>query len=177
MQKRKQSRFKYHYFSFYYFQFKQNVVWVVAGFVCFYFFHIYMVISVNYLQIWQCVLLTSVILPVTVYMYIFTLSLYFLFLSMFSLLQSYSHRLTFRCAHTHTFKVTADIVFTTICNGNFWYSNETCGNLRLLHFFQVVGGMTWCITTCNFDIDVDLLFQENSTIGQKMCVMLLMTTF
>uniref|UniRef100_A0A3Q2P861 Coiled-coil domain-containing protein 93 n=1 Tax=Fundulus heteroclitus TaxID=8078 RepID=A0A3Q2P861_FUNHE len=27
--------------------------------------------------------------------------------------------------------------------------------------------MTWCITTCNFDIDVDLLFQENSTIGQK----------
>lgn len=136
MQKRKQSRFKYHYFSFYYFQFKQNVVWVVAGFVCFYFFHIYMVISVNYLQIWQCVLLTSVILPVTVYMYIFTLPLYFLFLSMFSLLQSYSHRLTFRCAHTHTFKVTADIVFTTICNGNFWYSNETCGNLRLLHFFH-----------------------------------------
>lgn len=33
---------------------------------------------------------------------------------------------------------------------------------------QVVGGMTWCITTCNFDVDVDLLFQENSTIGQKM---------
>uniref|UniRef100_A0A8C6MBY3 Coiled-coil domain containing 93 n=1 Tax=Nothobranchius furzeri TaxID=105023 RepID=A0A8C6MBY3_NOTFU len=35
-------------------------------------------------------------------------------------------------------------------------------------FDKVVGGMTWCITTCNFDIDVDLLFQENSTIGQKM---------
>ncbi|XP_069588657.1 coiled-coil domain-containing protein 93 [Ranitomeya imitator] len=34
-------------------------------------------------------------------------------------------------------------------------------------FDKVVGGMTWCITTCNFDIDVDLLFQENSTIGQK----------
>lgn len=33
---------------------------------------------------------------------------------------------------------------------------------------QVVGGMTWCITTCSFDVDVDLLFQENSTIGQKM---------
>ena len=31
--------------------------------------------------------------------------------------------------------------------------------------------MTWCITTCNFDVDVDLLFQENSTIGQKMCVL------
>ncbi|KQK83005.1 hypothetical protein AAES_64128 [Amazona aestiva] len=35
-------------------------------------------------------------------------------------------------------------------------------------FDKVVGGMTWCITTCSFDIDVDLLFQENSTIGQKM---------
>ncbi|CAH2304923.1 coiled-coil domain-containing 93, partial [Pelobates cultripes] len=34
----------------------------------------------------------------------------------------------------------------------------------------VVGGMTWCITTCNFDIDVDLLFQENSTIGQKIAL-------
>ncbi|XP_071978267.1 coiled-coil domain-containing protein 93-like [Engystomops pustulosus] len=37
-------------------------------------------------------------------------------------------------------------------------------------FDKVVGGMTWCITTCNFDIDVDLLFQENSTIGQKIAV-------
>ncbi|XP_077392065.1 coiled-coil domain-containing protein 93 isoform X3 [Festucalex cinctus] len=35
-------------------------------------------------------------------------------------------------------------------------------------FDKVVGGMTWCITTCNYDIDIDLLFQENSTIGQKM---------
>lgn len=34
-------------------------------------------------------------------------------------------------------------------------------------FDKVVGGLTWCITTCNFDVDVDLLFQENSTIGQK----------
>ena len=33
---------------------------------------------------------------------------------------------------------------------------------------KVVGGMTWCISVCDFDIDVDLLFQENSTIGQKM---------
>uniref|UniRef100_A0A4W4GXI5 Coiled-coil domain-containing protein 93 n=1 Tax=Electrophorus electricus TaxID=8005 RepID=A0A4W4GXI5_ELEEL len=30
--------------------------------------------------------------------------------------------------------------------------------------------MTWCITTCSFDIDVDLLFQENSTIGQKIAL-------
>ncbi|ELK25698.1 Coiled-coil domain-containing protein 93 [Myotis davidii] len=30
--------------------------------------------------------------------------------------------------------------------------------------------MTWCITTCNFDVDVDLLFQENSTIGQKIAL-------
>ncbi|XP_060076830.1 coiled-coil domain-containing protein 93-like [Ylistrum balloti] len=34
-------------------------------------------------------------------------------------------------------------------------------------FDKVVGGMTWCITTCSIDIDIDLLFQENSTIGQK----------
>ncbi|CAB4006178.1 Hypothetical predicted protein, partial [Paramuricea clavata] len=27
--------------------------------------------------------------------------------------------------------------------------------------------MTWCITSCDIDLDVDLLFQENSTIGQK----------
>ncbi|XP_048861960.1 coiled-coil domain-containing protein 93 [Brienomyrus brachyistius] len=40
----------------------------------------------------------------------------------------------------------------------------------LLPFDKVVGGMTWCITTCNFDIDVDLLFQENSTIGQKIAL-------
>ncbi|CAG5866017.1 unnamed protein product [Menidia menidia] len=37
-------------------------------------------------------------------------------------------------------------------------------------FDKVVGGMTWCITTCNIDIDVDLLFQENSTIGQKIAL-------
>ena len=28
--------------------------------------------------------------------------------------------------------------------------------------------MTWCLQASNFDVDVDLLFQENSTIGQKM---------
>lgn len=34
-------------------------------------------------------------------------------------------------------------------------------------FDKVVGGMTWCIEVCNVDIDIDLLFQENLTIGQK----------
>lgn len=38
-------------------------------------------------------------------------------------------------------------------------------------FKQVIGGMTWCIKSCNFDVDVDLLFQENLTIGQKMYVL------
>ncbi|XP_011696543.1 PREDICTED: coiled-coil domain-containing protein 93 [Wasmannia auropunctata] len=37
----------------------------------------------------------------------------------------------------------------------------------LTNFDKVVGGMTWCIESCNFDVDVDLLFQENLTIGQK----------
>lgn len=37
-------------------------------------------------------------------------------------------------------------------------------------FDKVVGGMTWCISVCDFDIDVDLLFQENSTIGQKIAL-------
>uniref|UniRef100_A0A1A9X4Z1 Coiled-coil domain-containing protein 93 n=1 Tax=Glossina brevipalpis TaxID=37001 RepID=A0A1A9X4Z1_9MUSC len=34
-------------------------------------------------------------------------------------------------------------------------------------FDKVVGGMTWCIECCDYDIDVDLLFHENLTIGQK----------
>lgn len=38
----------------------------------------------------------------------------------------------------------------------------------LSEFDKIVGGLTWCITTCNYDVDVDLLFQENLTIGQKM---------
>ncbi|KAL6259223.1 hypothetical protein P5V15_009142 [Pogonomyrmex californicus] len=39
--------------------------------------------------------------------------------------------------------------------------------LRSSENTEVVGGMTWCIESCNFDVDVDLLFQENLTIGQK----------
>ncbi|XP_046390342.1 coiled-coil domain-containing protein 93 isoform X2 [Ischnura elegans] len=37
-------------------------------------------------------------------------------------------------------------------------------------FDKIVGGMTWCIGTCNFDVDVDLLFQENLTIGQRIAL-------
>ncbi|XP_015185941.1 PREDICTED: coiled-coil domain-containing protein 93 isoform X2 [Polistes dominula] len=37
----------------------------------------------------------------------------------------------------------------------------------LSNFDKVIGGITWCIESCNFDVDVDLLFRENLTIGQK----------
>ncbi|KAF5276525.1 hypothetical protein FQA39_LY06594 [Lamprigera yunnana] len=40
----------------------------------------------------------------------------------------------------------------------------------LSSFDKIVGGMTWCIESCNVDVDVDLLFQENSTIGQKIAL-------
>ncbi|XP_038607473.1 coiled-coil domain-containing protein 93 isoform X2 [Tachyglossus aculeatus] len=40
----------------------------------------------------------------------------------------------------------------------------------LTPFDKVVGGLTWCISTCSYDVDVDLLFQENSTIGQKIAL-------
>lgn len=38
----------------------------------------------------------------------------------------------------------------------------------LSDFDKIVGGMTWCIEACDFDVDVDLLFHESLTIGQKM---------
>ncbi|XP_044765792.1 coiled-coil domain-containing protein 93 [Coccinella septempunctata] len=41
---------------------------------------------------------------------------------------------------------------------------------NLSSFDKVVGGMTWCIEFCNVEVDVDLLFQENSTIGQKIAL-------
>ncbi|ESN93608.1 hypothetical protein HELRODRAFT_145483, partial [Helobdella robusta] len=37
-------------------------------------------------------------------------------------------------------------------------------------FDKVVGGMVWCISVCSYDINVDLFFQENSTIGQKIAL-------
>ncbi|KAK6629505.1 hypothetical protein RUM43_003322 [Polyplax serrata] len=37
-------------------------------------------------------------------------------------------------------------------------------------FDKVVGGMIWSMDSCNIDVNVDLLFQENSTIGQKIAL-------
>ena len=37
----------------------------------------------------------------------------------------------------------------------------------LSEFDKVVGGLCWCITSSGESVDVDILFQENSTIGQK----------
>lgn len=39
---------------------------------------------------------------------------------------------------------------------------------NLSDFDKIVGGMTWCIEATGIDVDVDLLFHENLTIGQKM---------
>lgn len=39
---------------------------------------------------------------------------------------------------------------------------------NLSDFDKIVGGMSWCIEACDFDVEVDLLFHENLTIGQKM---------
>ena len=35
-------------------------------------------------------------------------------------------------------------------------------------FDKIVGGMVWCITAANEDVDVDILFEENASIGKKM---------
>lgn len=43
----------------------------------------------------------------------------------------------------------------------------------LSDFDKIVGGMTWCIDACDFVLDVDLLFHENLSIGQKMYVYLI----
>ncbi|XP_035783356.1 coiled-coil domain-containing protein 93-like isoform X2 [Anopheles albimanus] len=40
----------------------------------------------------------------------------------------------------------------------------------LSSFDKIVGGMTWCIEACDYDVDVDLLFHENLTIGQKIAL-------
>uniref|UniRef100_A0A182JZQ9 Coiled-coil domain-containing protein 93 n=1 Tax=Anopheles christyi TaxID=43041 RepID=A0A182JZQ9_9DIPT len=40
----------------------------------------------------------------------------------------------------------------------------------LSSFDKIVGGMTWCIEACDYDVNVDLLFHENLTIGQKIAL-------
>lgn len=40
----------------------------------------------------------------------------------------------------------------------------------LSEFDKVVGGLCWCITSSGESVDVDILFQENSTIGQKIAL-------
>ena len=40
----------------------------------------------------------------------------------------------------------------------------------LSDFDKVVGGLCWCITSIGIDVDVDILFQENSTIGQRIAL-------
>eukprot|EP01114_Cavostelium_apophysatum_P015086 TRINITY_DN4043_c0_g1_i2.p1 TRINITY_DN4043_c0_g1~~TRINITY_DN4043_c0_g1_i2.p1 ORF type:complete len:216 (+),score=24.89 TRINITY_DN4043_c0_g1_i2:41-688(+) len=38
----------------------------------------------------------------------------------------------------------------------------------LSRFDKVVGGMSWCITASNEDLDVDLFFQEEASLGQRL---------
>ena len=40
----------------------------------------------------------------------------------------------------------------------------------LSEFDKVVGGMCWSITSSGEDVDVDILFQENSTLGQRIAL-------
>ena len=37
----------------------------------------------------------------------------------------------------------------------------------LSNFDKLVGGLVWCLETCTYDVDVDLLFNEGLTIGKK----------
>lgn len=39
---------------------------------------------------------------------------------------------------------------------------------NLSDFDKLVGSMIWLIESCDFDVDVDILFHENLTIGTKM---------
>ncbi|CAM9394292.1 unnamed protein product [Ectocarpus fasciculatus] len=45
-----------------------------------------------------------------------------------------------------------------------------CRINTLTEFDKVVGGLCWCITSTGEDVDVDILFTENSTIGQKIAL-------
>ena len=40
----------------------------------------------------------------------------------------------------------------------------------LTPFDKVVGGLTWCLQNCAVQLEVDLLYQENLSIGQKIAL-------
>lgn len=35
-------------------------------------------------------------------------------------------------------------------------------------FDRVIGGLVWSITASNVEVEVDIIFEENSTLGQKL---------
>ena len=46
----------------------------------------------------------------------------------------------------------------------------------LSHFDKVIGGLTWCISSSQVDVDIDLFFQEGATTGVKMLFFFFATT-
>ncbi|CAF1096705.1 unnamed protein product, partial [Adineta ricciae] len=40
----------------------------------------------------------------------------------------------------------------------------------LSEFDKVVGGLAWSIQACNFTVDIDVLYQENASLGQKIAL-------
>ena len=42
----------------------------------------------------------------------------------------------------------------------------------LSQFDKIIGGLTWCITASNIDVDIDLFFEEEAQIKQKMYALL-----
>jgi len=58
-----------------------------------------------------------------------------------------------------------DIIAALVAAG--YFRAEVSG---LSEFDKVVGGLCWCITVSGEDVDVDVLFQENTTIGQRIAL-------
>lgn len=57
------------------------------------------------------------------------------------------------------------IMDTLVANG--YYRAYIRG---LSAFNKIVGGMVWCMDSCDHDVDVDLLFDESLTIGQQIAL-------
>ena len=49
---------------------------------------------------------------------------------------------------------------------DFFHSVDNQTNL--FHNEKVVGGLAWSIQACNFTVDIDVLYQENAHLGQKL---------